>query len=867
MKYRIGQLVIALCLGGLLASDVLASVENIECTPTNYTIDSESDYVNFSADTEFCGIVRGNVTITGQLEGDGNITISLSELRGELRVINSNVRVIRSDGYRDVGDSRTLGLALKKLGGLHIENNDDLVNAEFSGLEAPPPSIFAHKNADFGLFDLTPDTPPASSNSPIILEGDWIFTENALNSGPGILLGFSNLQLHLTGDLLIQDNARLSGEMFDFSGLRSVRDLKITGHRSSLGATLGQVTYGEDEYGDAKVFVTGGFKDLVEARNIEVNQSGFTDVSFPMLERVESLFVWEYGLGDVNAPKVTEIGTLRLDGLGTNIGPNIGDRTGWQGRGWGLGRLKTIKSLLWLWFESVSDATGLDALNIVSSNNLSIQDGAGISIGATAREFSLAGIKNIASNVWSIDLQNHVNSSYGFRPLLTDLDAFESIQTVEQSVWIRGLDFTNLAFLKNVRSIGTDLVITNDSYHYLNPANGSLDGIESIQSIGGNLEVSDFRMENCHALLPLIGWGTAANKVAGNIEMTGNEPASCNSENIGDLKQEAMPEPFSADELGPDRGGVFVKGFLPANDLLFPPVKYEAICRASYSESTIALPGSTFPVPANTKTSLSLAFEKAGRIEDVRVQVNFKTVDQSQLTISLDPPAYKAVTLWNKEGTETTKFIKEFNDANSALWGLRGTSASGDWTMDVHPGGSSAQLNSFRIDIDSLFRSSIDASTVSSNFVSISIPDMPPGDSFDCQLSAINEFGLSTDTSSQPVATPPTISDTPTIISVEPADGGILVHFDPTNYWGSLWFGSVTYVATCDEGLGVTNSLASSLPVISSPAFIEGLDAESNLNCRVSIDNVYEEKMGAVFLHEPVLPSLPIWLLYEASQE
>ena len=62
-------------------------------------------------------------------------------------------------------------------------------------------------------------------------------------------------------------------------------------------------------------------------------------------------------------------------------------------------------------------------------------------------------------------------------------------------------------------------------------------------------------------------------------------------------------------------------------------------------------------------------------------------------------------------------------------------------------------------------------------------------------------------------------------------------------------------------------AITSSEPVTSSPAFIAGVDADDDLNCFVTIDNLYESVKSPVFTYEGQVSSgLPIWLLYEASR-
>jgi len=517
-----------------------------------------------------------------------------------------------------------------------------------------------------------------------------------------------------------------------------------------------------------------------------------------------------------------------------------------------------------------ASANDLAALNVTYNNNLTLGEGASIDIRSGRPIFSLANVRSLPESMGSLIFGGSRDTEDGDRARFSDLDAFNSVSSLAGELWLVGLQFDDLSFLSNVQSVGGSLRLINQDLHPTNAPSGPLDGLENIEAVGGDLEMRNMNVENCYALLPIIGWGDSLPRFGGSLFMYENTPASCNNANIVDLQAEAAPGSFDIAQFGLVSGGVSVYAFKPAENSLFPVTEYEAACRKTNSKSKVSLSGQPFTLPADEMSQLSLSFDKAGIVEDLSIEVAFSSVDRSQLRLAVTAPDYKfSPVLWDNEGDGIKGFVRTFTPLETpTLAGLVGTDASGDWTMSFTPGGTDAALSSFRISLDSLYRNVVSAESVPENYFQVAIPDMPVGDTFQCQLSAINEYGVRSDTVTRQAVTPPPINTTPTVLRVENTNGGVLVYFDPGSYWGTQWFGTVNYVATCDPGSSVTDLSTSSAAVGSSPAFIEGLSADDNLSCYVTIDNLYESVAGPVFAYEPEVSSgLPIWLLYEASRQ
>lgn len=855
-----------------------ADVTEVNCPAIDYVIDSDADFRAFTETTLTCGIVRGDLTITGTFDDfAGYMPISLTEIRGTLSITNSNVEQFKATGFR-WDDTCPCGAQngaqiLKYVDRLVVTNNDDLKRIFLTGLRQPPQDILIDGNSGLNTMDLTPETayaPPTNPNA-IQIDGDWVFRGNSLSSLGGIKLGFPMLKLELNGDLTIEDNGFLDQAKIDFEGLRSLSTLSILDHQFDYQAnTLGEVTYGTDNFGGMVVSVSGGFRDLESASFITISQNGFRDVSFPSLEEVIGLAVNEYELADLNAPRLVEVDQLWVSRLGTREGVNFGDRAGSPGRDWGLGRLSKVNNQFIIELGEYAEAYGLNAFNIRNSPGLTLGEGANIIIISNMPTFSLAGIGTVASQINWLELGGAYLTDASPNRRFTDLDAFESIVTVNQDVWLRNLAFDDLSFLRNLRTVGGDLQIFNSlqSADQNRPDTETLNGIESIQSIGGDLRMINLELSHCHAVLPLVGWGSSPSRVAGIVYAPGNTPASCNAENFDALREEAAPSDIEVTRLGVARGGVVIETFPAQSSDLFPVVRYEADCRAQYSKSKPILPGQPIVLSADSVSTQELSFTQAGEVEGVSVAVGFQSVDRSRLTLGLNAPDYQVErVLWDSEGSGTKGFDVEFTTQNSELAELVGTKADGIWALNILPGGVDARLTSFRIDLDSLFSKSVPAEEVSGDFVTIDVEGMPAGDRFQCQVSAYNGFDVSSESNVVSVVTPPALSDSPTVLNIEETDGGVLVYFDPTNYWGSQWFGTVLYTVTCDPGSSIVDLSVSSEPVLASPAFLPGLDAESPMACRVTIDNLYEEVIGPVYAYDPpVQQGLPIWLLYEASK-
>lgn len=887
MKLCFGRtkLFIGLCL--YIGLTPMALAQNVICPQASYTIDSDADLAGFYEDAKVCSIVTGNVTVSGQFSGNADndqkvfVYLPLREIRGELTVSQSNVGAVKSVGRAPRPDGSFEGSDnLVFVNRINVEDNPDLNNLTLTGLERPPNHINVANNTSMLLFALTPDSQPPASSTPVTVEGDWSFSDSPLFR---IDMGFPTLQINLAGDLVIERTRSRVYNLGDFSGLRSLRDLKIRFGGSGLGVfySLGDVTYGTDQDGSLQVSVSGGFQDLESARHIDINQGGFSDVSFPQLATVDIFQVFEYTLVDVNIPKVTVADAVTIESQSARIPADpdngvtserrLGDRAGSLGRGWGLGRLRSLNSFT-LGIPSDAAADDLAALNLRFDNNLVIDDGGSVTMYSARPSFSLRSIRSLPSTMGSLILVGRRTDSDGIdRAQFLDLDAFNSVRGVGGELWLFGLQFSDLTFLSNVRSVGGSLRITNQPGQSTTLPSGPLDGLQNIEVVAGDLELASMNIENCYALLPLVGWGDSPSRVSGSIAMFGNTPASCNFENLDDLRAEAAPGGINIVGLSLAPGGLSVLSSKPVTNSLFPVTEYEAACRKTNVKSAAILPDQPIRLPANVTTPLTLTFEKAGVVDDVSIDLTFKSVDRSELGLAVTAPDFKlSRTLWSGEGPDKkTDWDVTFTpDTAPGLASFVGTDANGDWILTLTPGGTDGLLSTFRINIDSRYQSVISADAVSENFVELPVDDLPAGSAFECQVSAVNEYGVQSDSESLPAQTPPPINTSPTVLRVEDTNGGVLVYFDPSSYWGSLWFGIVDYRATCDPGSSVTDLSASSAAVRSSPAFIEGLSADDNLSCYVTIDNLYESVAGPVFAYEPEVSSgLPIWLLYEASRQ
>lgn len=711
-----------------------ANVETTVCDQENYLITNEAQFDAFTAETEQCGIVTGDVEFRGLSFTKLTHSLSLSEIQGSLIIENTNIRQFFWGIITDV--------EFKQLGGVRVENNDDLITLSLIGLKRPPGPILVNANESLAEIIMIPVTAPAASE--ITISDDWVFTNNFLKFGVGIDIGFPTLTIKHTRGIIIANNSKFaSGPVLDFSGLTEVNGLEMYLNGFAGGSTLGSVTYGTDNFGRTIVSVTGGFQDLKTAGSIVIDQSGFDDISFPALETVDNVFIQEDHLADVNIPRVQQLDRLTIRGLGNppGEGAEFGDRAGSLGRDWGLGRLGKVTERFELWMNSDVNASGLNALNIMTnngSNGLELCDGF-LDIRARGlNEFSINAITNICSVMKGLHLEGRYSAG---------LEILNNVVEIRENLSLINLDFEDLTFLSKVQVVGGTLQIQDYATDF---EVGSLNGIENISSID-RLEVISMRMENCDALLPLTGWGDA-DVIPNDFVAQQNTPVQCNTP-LTALQEQAAPGSFSVSSSQPAEGGILLSAFTPTASTLFPITSYEATCQSG---------------------------------DDIY-----------QATV----PASNVV------------------------------------TSDTYA------------------------------YINVIIDGMPAGGVFQCGLAAVNEFGIRSEADEITAVTPPQISSSPTVLSIEETNGGILVYFDPTNYFGAQWFGSVTFLASCGAGATPNEFSASSALVTSSPAFIAGLDTESNLNCVVTIDNIYETVTSPVFSYEPQASSgLPIWLLYEASK-
>ena len=883
------RVVSALCMTilgmGLSWSPLISAQGEVYCLD-DYSANGGTEYQAMLDAIEQCTRIDGNITIEGQFSDTSiDFIFGGGELNGTLTIRNTNLTSFRSDADLTLlGENSYQVFALRKVDKLIIENNANLALIEIDELRRPPNDISVKENPNLTSFYLTPDTNPLADS--YTLTGSWIFTDNGFGASVdadrqrAIEIGFPTLKLNLLGDLKIERNGAFAGPMFDFSGLREVRNLSLINLTPpSASASLGTVTYGVNN-SFLTVSVTEGFADLEQAEKISIILTGLSDISFPSLERLQDLDIRERDVVDVHFPKVPTLRTLYLTGLGSKDGRDFGDRTG-LGNSWGFGSLWRVESNFTLGIKNTAAATSLGALNLASpsiSIGVPSQEPI-ISITVEKPEFSLMGIREVVDVLDTFKLQGWWSfGSRTFDTKFTNINAFAEVTEVTRDLWLHSINSVDLAqgsvfsVLPALRTIGGRAYINNINAKTTSWAQASFNGAEKLQFIGGNLEVYNSRVGQCHALLPLLGWNNLTSRVLGSSTRTGNLPDACNDDNFTTLKQQGLSA-FSILQSSPAPGGVKIRAGLPSASELFPIQSFEASCSANFRESHVAFGGGvTFPGSATSERSVT--FDNVGKIDAFSVGVEFSSIDRSQVSLYLKAPSYgKSLALCKDCGTGTKAWKEEFSSDQNTLRPLQGFNANGDWTLIVNTGSASASFKNFYVDLDTLYVESTDAAANESDeYFEITLQGLPPGDSFQCTLTALNNIGVRQASENQwSATTPPAIPGAPVITSLESDGDGVYVYFTPPDYFPDLWAGSVMYTAVCTADTqdgGVTVTRGTSEPGARSPAFIPGLNAEQALTCSVTMDNLYESVTSNDFYGkaEELVGGLPIWLLYEASK-
>ena len=829
-----------------LSSEALA----VNCPSTDYFISTESQLNSFEEDMLTCDVVLGSVVITELTLAEQRwLNLNLERISGTLRLSFTNLEGVTSQ-------AATSDSPISYVGSLYVDNNPNLTGIYLDRLTAPPfnVSISGNDALHSVLLRHHPDTSLVLESITVSPEYNWLIRENYFCDGQ-LVFDFSPTRLVINGGLVIDQNTCLG--TVHFGGLAEIEgNLTIRQNGATKNNALGTTQYLGTDSGGTRIEVIGGFKDLERiAGSLEVGDSrtdnpGLTSVSFPKLAETESIVIRGPDIAGVNFPLIESLSTLGLSLGGAGIGPGSFA----TGPDWGFGRLNQTRTLAFIMFGNAAPSS-LSALNIhdlsLGSDLILVGDARPVlNVEANGGELSLSSIVSVPSEIRTLFM---VNGRF------SGTSALKNIEVIGGNLILSNIDFFDLDFLSGVRTIEGQLAIRDSR-------GGSLNGIEGIQSVAADFNVQDNTLDNCDALLPLVGWGTATPSYLEDINVSGNTPSMCNGTTLTTVKNLAAPQAISGASSQVGRDGVQLSVAAASASDLFPVVRYFGECRSDYRKSFANLGQSTTDLQANTQTTRTLSFGKAGQVEAMRVGVNFQTVDRSELTFDVDPPGIAAQkTIWKKAGTGTKGWEYEFTSSNSALSEFIGANATGDWALKFSPGPTAAKLSSYYIDIDSLFQQTVSASAVVDNNVEISMTGLPSGDTFECRVIAENEFGIRSETSAFDSVTPPPITDTPVITEIESTNDGLLVYFTPPPYFGSQWFGSVMYSATCTADNGQVQHQSDL--VASSPALITGTEDSEFLNCTVAIDNVYESVDGAAYVFEPTATGLPIWLLYEASRQ
>lgn len=818
------------------------------CPEADYVIFSRAAYESFIDDLDQCDVVSGSVYISGS-DLAPELDFPLRRIEGTLQVRNtSSVIRLRSFDMEFVRE-------------FHIEGNATLDRIDFLALSDPPHEIFVESNSELSKIRLTSTAvafPPRDVT--INNQSDWIFGRNdfcqastGTNSYEAmpIQVDFPGLSIHLQKGIVIRANTCLGKYGVSFEGLSSVGDITVLDNGGARPSTesssdggplrrtpsLGLVNWHAE---DAGYTLGGGFLTLEEANQIVIeNNENLRTISFPALKTLSSLVVKGAAMELINIEWLESIDQLDLVLGGAGVGRDVTSALGW-----GFNRLKHIEELSF-GLQGEADLSSLFLLNLFN-----VGLGAGpISFYLNGSNLSLEGITSIQSELKSLLL---------YDGSISDTDSLLDVNEVQEGLYISGLNFDDLSSLGGLNNIGSDLSIRNS-------VGLRLDGLEDIEQIGGDLVVEQNIFTNCDALLPLVGWGSQGARVAGGISISGNGPANCNDADLSVLKEEAAPSAISTAPSELSRGGATFK-FLPAESSpLFPVVRYEAACRTRILESA----EESLVLPANIDTLKTLSFQQAGVVEGVRVGVRFSEVDRGRFRLSLRPPNQPFLKLYDGESSGSGAWEVEFNsNEGNALTSLVGSPASGDWEFEFSPAMVNANLLSYYIDLNSLFTAELntpngpDDLVLEEGFIVMAMTGLPPGQVYQCAITASNEFGVSTQAGVQAV-TPPEITDTPVISSMTEVSGGLQIDFTVPDYDGNEWFGDIWYVATCETETATYQSE----PTSGSPIFLPEAPLDENASCFVSIDNIYEIVSGPSYVAESEnLQGLPIWLLYEATR-
>ena len=533
----------------------------------------------------------------------------------------------------------------------------------------------------------------------------------------------------------------------------------------------------------------------------------------------------------------------------------------------GLASLTTVDDEMSIEFNAVlAHLDGLSSLDSVGGylviyNNASLRDVDGLlSLTSVGGFFTIGGgpITSLSgiSSLTSVE----GNLSLSYMDSLAAVDGFNSLMSIGGWLWINNLSsatgvdgFTSLTSISGQLAVGT-----NDSLSHL-------DGFAKLTSAGQLNISSNAALTNCQGVAPLLGWpnGPPDDAVDGDLYIFSNS-SGCNSEQevISSVSGPTQP---SINQATPS-GSSFDIGFTlsTTTDTAFPISGYNATCVGSDIDVSDS-PGTELLDNTPVQEVLTVSgYDPTSVLSFIEVDIDITHSDPTDLYITLTTPEGTELVLWNQGSTGGEDLVGTFPTTLTSIDSLDSVTRQtidGDWTLsiediDVGPLVREGVLNSWGLRITEELSRNGSSSP-------IEVLGATRGRDYTCTVAPITQLGTG------PVSAPYTLSvpletpAVPSITSTDYEDGEIILTVSVSDNGGA----NITrYDATCTDGTNTYTGTSTSSPVI-----VSGLTNGVAYTCTVTATNSANltsapSATTAPIIPEELIPGLPIWLLYQATQ-